>query len=92
MTSNGTIQVEPQISVVTLSKLSGRALNAQQRDKQLAVLIATVLNVKTSRMGWNLEVRTLNGRPMVTEVELGGNDYRNEVKLNHATRIVGTGK
>jgi len=70
--------VEPQVSVVTLSKLSGRALNASQRDKQLAVLISTVLNVKTARAGWNLEVRPNSFKT----VELGGNDYRNEVSLN----------
>ena len=74
---NGSV-VEPVVSIVTLSKLSGRALNASQRDKQLAVLISTVLNVKTARAGWNLEIRPNS----VKTVELGGNDYRNGVSLN----------
>jgi hypothetical protein len=79
---NTTTAAEPTVHVIVLAKLSKRALTPEVRDTHLATILATVANKRNAALGWHIERRMNNGRPLFKAVPLDGRDQRNEASFN----------
>src|SRR5215472_14610964 len=73
---------EPTVHVIVLAKYSKRALTPDVRDTHLATILATVANKRNAALGWHIERRQNNGRPVFNSVNVGGRDLRNEAPFN----------
>jgi len=77
-----TVSAEPTVHVIVLAKYSKRALTPEVRDTHLATILATVFNKRNAALGWHIERRQNNGRPIFNSVNVGGRDLRNEAPFN----------
>lgn len=77
-----TVSAEPTVHVIVLAKYSKRALTSEVRDTHLSTILATVNNKRNALLGWHMERRASNGRPLFHSVNVGGRDLRNEAPFN----------
>lgn len=79
---NTTTAAEPTVHVIVLAKYSNRHLTDDVRENHLSTILATVNNKRNATLGWRMERRAFNARPMFKEVSLGGRELRNEAYFN----------
>jgi len=82
MNTNDAATTEPTVHVIVLAKYSKRALTPEVRDTHLATILATVANKRNAMLGWHIERRAENGKPVFEAVNVGGRDLRNEAPFN----------
>src|SRR5215472_8787640 len=82
MNTNDAATTEPTVHVIVLAKYSKRALTPEVRDTHLATILATVANKRNAMLGWHIERRTENGKPIFEAINVGGRDLRNEAPFN----------
>jgi hypothetical protein len=82
MESTTVTATEPTVHVIVLAKYSKRALTPEVRDTHLSTILATVNNKRNALLGWHMERRTENGKPLFRAEKVGGRDLHNEAPFN----------